>query len=178
MVTHRLSRLSYIMSLFLLANSTCWPLIHFFYRPTQRVGLISPFYFFTGQLNVLAFSLFFYWPTQRVGLFFTGQLNVLAFHDSARWISSAFVIRPPTCSGNISWSVGHWQPQETWHHPTPQACKHFQAKPNQPCTVRAKLETTCHIFYLWFPMVTLPPKLGLQLGILSAWPFCCMHEQL
>jgi len=51
MVTHRLSCFSYV---FLLANSTCWPLIHFF----------------TGQLNVLACHNFFYWPTQRVGLSF------------------------------------------------------------------------------------------------------------
>ena len=39
---------------------TCWP--------TQRVGLY--YFFFTGQLNVLAYLIFafFYWPTQRVGL--------------------------------------------------------------------------------------------------------------
>ena len=65
----------------LLANSMCWPLLSFF----------------TGQLNVLACHHFFYWPTQHVGLssfflpanstcwpvtiFFTGQLNVLACHD-------------------------------------------------------------------------------------------------
>ena len=55
--------------IFLLANSTCWPL--------------SLLLFFTGQLNVLAYLIFaffllanstcwpisfFYWPTQRVGL--------------------------------------------------------------------------------------------------------------
>ena len=106
MVTHRLSRFSYIIS-FLLANSTCLPLIHFFYWPTQRVGL-SLSLFFTGQLNVLAFPSFsfFYWPTQRVGLFhfhfFTGQLNVLAFYNAARWISSALITRLPTCLGNTS----------------------------------------------------------------------------
>ena len=42
--------------------------MHFFYRPTQRVGL-SFIIFFTGQLNVLACHDFFsLWPTQRVGL--------------------------------------------------------------------------------------------------------------
>ena len=48
MVTHRLSCFSYV---FLLANSTCWPLLSFF----------SPFsvLFFTSQLNVLAFLSFF-----------------------------------------------------------------------------------------------------------------------
>ena len=40
MVTHRLSCFSYV---FLLTNSTCWPLIH---------------HFFTGQLNVLAYPFF------------------------------------------------------------------------------------------------------------------------
>ena len=53
MVTHRLPCFSY--NFYLLANSTCWP-------------LSLSFYFFTGQLNVLAYL-----------IFFTGQLNVLAF---------------------------------------------------------------------------------------------------
>src|SRR6185503_2418538 len=61
MVTHRLSCFSYV---FLLANSTCWPLIHFF------------IIFFTSQLNVLAF-LFFYWPTQRVGLSRYSQMDLI-----------------------------------------------------------------------------------------------------
>ena len=70
MVTHRLSYFSYAKKNFLLANSTCWPIIHHH---------------------------FFYWPTQRVGLsfiiiFFTGQLNVLAYYTAARWISSAFAL--------------------------------------------------------------------------------------
>ena len=47
MVTHRLSYFSYA---FFLANSMCWPLIHFFYRPTQRVGL-SSFLFFLLLAN-------------------------------------------------------------------------------------------------------------------------------
>ena len=42
MVRHRLSCFSYV---FLLVNSTCWPFIHhFFYRPTQRVGLSLSFF--------------------------------------------------------------------------------------------------------------------------------------
>ena len=73
MVTHRLSCFSYV---FLLANSMCWPLIHFFCA---------------GQLNVLAYL-----------FFFTGQLNVLAFLGIARWISSALVTRFPKCLGNTS----------------------------------------------------------------------------
>ena len=145
MVAHRLSCFSYI---FLLANSTYWLPIHFFYRPTQRVGLSFFFsFFFTGQLNVLAvhdfflptnstcwpfmnfflpanstcwpfslFFLFFCWPTQRVGpsyFFLLGQLNVLAYLSTAEWISSALVTRLPTCSGNTSWGVDHWQQQES-----------------------------------------------------------------
>jgi len=39
---------------------TCWP--------TQRVGLSHFCFFFTGQLNVLAYLIFFYWSTQHVGL--------------------------------------------------------------------------------------------------------------
>jgi len=42
--------------------------------------------FFTGQLNVLVYY-----------IFFTGQLNMLAYYTTARWISSAFVTRFPTC---------------------------------------------------------------------------------
>src|SRR6185503_10779247 len=54
MVTHRLSCFSYV---FLLANSTCWPFIHFFLPANSTCWLIS-------------FSfLFFYWPTQHVGFF-------------------------------------------------------------------------------------------------------------
>ena len=161
MVAHRLSCFS---NIFLLANSTCWLLIFFYILANSTCW---PFLFFTGQLNVLAylsfsfFTGFFYQPTQCVGLFMI----------TARWISSALVTRSPTCSGNTPWGVGHWQRQETWHRPIPRACMHSQAKPDQSCTARAKLETTCHIFYLWFPMVTLPPRLGLQPGILSAWPF-------
>ena len=58
MVTHRVSRFSYIISFFtsqlnvlashsffLLANSTCWPIF---------------FFFFTGQLNVLAYLFLFF----------------------------------------------------------------------------------------------------------------------
>ena len=147
MVTHRLSCFSYV---FLLANSTCWPLIHFFYRPTQRVGLSLFSLFFYRPTQRVGLSLFFCWPTQRVGLslFFTGQLNVLALYAKARWVSSALVTRFPTCSGNTSWGVGHWQQQETWRRPIPRACMHSQAKPDQSCTTRAKLETTCCTFYL------------------------------
>jgi len=64
---------------------TCWP--------TQRVGLSHFCFFFTGQLNVLAYLIF---------AFFTGQLNMLAFYNVAKWISSALVSRLPTCSENIS----------------------------------------------------------------------------
>ena len=52
MVIHRLSCFSYV---FLLANSTCWPLIHFFYRPTQRVGL-SLFFFLLANSTCWPFS--------------------------------------------------------------------------------------------------------------------------
>ena len=53
MVTHRLSCFSYV---FLLANSTCWPLIHFFYRPTQRVGLSLSFFFLLANSTCWPFS--------------------------------------------------------------------------------------------------------------------------
>ena len=43
------------------------------------------FVFFTGQLNVLAYLIF--------AFFFTSQLNVLAFYNAIRWISSALVCR-------------------------------------------------------------------------------------
>ena len=48
MVTHRLSCISYniFSSFFLPANSTCWP--------------ISLLFFFTGQLNVLAYLIFIF----------------------------------------------------------------------------------------------------------------------
>src|SRR6185312_5166603 len=81
MVTHQLSCFSYV---FLLANSTCWPLILFFCRPTQCVGLSLSF-FFTGQLNVLAFVFL---------LFFTGQLNVLAFFLLANSTCWPFSVQP------------------------------------------------------------------------------------
>ena len=100
MVTHRLfSLLIYI----LLANSTCWPLIHFF---IGQLNVLAYLFFFTGQLNVLASRDFFLlakstcWPLMMI--FFTSQLNVLAYYTTARWISSALVSRLPTCSENIS----------------------------------------------------------------------------
>jgi len=99
---------------FLLANSTCWP--------------ISLLFFFTGQLKVLAYLIHFFY----------GQLNVLAFYNATRWISSALVSRLPTYSENISWGVGHWRLQETWHHLILRACTHFHAGPDQPCTVHTK----------------------------------------
>ena len=101
MVTHRLSCFSYV---FLLANSTCWPLIHFFtgqlnvlaylflffYRPTQRVGL-SP-------------SLFFYWPTQRVGLSRYSQMDLIGSCYSLSHMLGIYFLRcwPLTATGNLT----------------------------------------------------------------------------
>ena len=93
MVTHRLfASYTYIS----LANSKCWPVMILFY--------------FTGQLNVLAFHdsfllLFSSFIAGQLNVlaslfFLRGQLNVLACHDIARWMSSAPVTRLPTCSGN------------------------------------------------------------------------------
>src|SRR6185503_12095732 len=62
MVTHRLSCFSYV---FLLANSTCWPFIHFFLPANSTCWLIS-----------LSF-LFFYWPTQHVGLLHCSQMDLI-----------------------------------------------------------------------------------------------------
>ena len=54
-------------------------------------------FFFTGQLDVLAYLIFLLanstcWP---FSFFFSGQLNVLAFYNAARWISSALVVAFP-----------------------------------------------------------------------------------
>src|SRR6185312_1083773 len=100
MVTHRLSCFSYV---FLLANSTWWPLI-FFYRPTQRVGL-SLSLFFTGQLNVLAYLfLFFYWPTQRVGLSRYSQMDLIGSCYSLSHMLGKYFLRcwPLTATGNLT----------------------------------------------------------------------------
>ena len=160
MVRHRLSCFSYI---FFLANSTCWLLIHFFYY--------SFIIFFTGQLNVLAYLSFFYffiyWPTQRVGLSQYSRMDLIGSCYSLSHMLGKYFLRcwPLTATGNLTPSNSS-------------SMNAFPGKTWSTFTARAKLETTCHIFYLWFPAVTLPPKLNLQPGILSAWPFCYMHEQL
>src|SRR6185369_7603135 len=87
MVTHRLSCFSYV---FLLANSTCWPLIHsFFYRPTQRVG---------PSLS------FFYWPTQRVGLSRYNQMDLIGSCYSLSHMLGKYFLRcwPLTATGNLT----------------------------------------------------------------------------
>ena len=67
MVTHRLSCFSYVY-------------FSVFYRPTQRVGLsLFPSFFLSANSTCWPISFFF----------FTGQLNVLASHSTARWTSSA-----------------------------------------------------------------------------------------
>ena len=134
MVTHRLSRFSYIIS--------------FFYYPTQCVGL--SFIFFTGQLNVLAYLF----------LFFTGQLSMLAYYTAARWLLLVALPHARKIFLEVL-AINRHRKLDTiqlFKH------RHFQAKPDQPCTAHAKLETTCHIFYLWFPMAILPPKPSLQPG--------------
>ena len=85
MVTHRLSCFSYVI---LLANSTCWPLIHFFYRPTQRVGL----------------SLFFYRPTQRVGLSWYSQMDLIGSCYSFSHMLGKYFLRcwPLTATRNLT----------------------------------------------------------------------------
>ena len=71
MVTHRLfASYTYIS----LANSKCWPVMIFFFFFTGQLNVLAFhdsfllfLFFIAGQLNMLA-SLFFVRPTQRVGL--------------------------------------------------------------------------------------------------------------
>ena len=123
MVTHRLSCFSYV---FLLANSTCWPLIHFFYRPTQRVGLSL---FFTGQLNVLAYLFLFFffllanstcWPIsvqpdgshQLLSLAFPHArkifLEVLTINHHKKLLKHVGISRQNLI--NLVWPVPSWRP--------------------------------------------------------------------
>ena len=63
MVTHRLSYFSYA-----------------FFFVGQLNVLAYLLFFFTGQLNVLAYHHhFFYWPTQRVGLLHCSQMDLIGF---------------------------------------------------------------------------------------------------
>ena len=138
MVTHRLSCFSYV---FLLANSTCWPFIHFL--------------FFTGQLNMLAYLfLFFYRPTQRVGL----SLSFFYFFLPANSTCWPFSVQPDGCHRLLLLAFPHAREillevlaiDSNRKLDAVQLLKHMhsQAKPDQSCTARAKLETTCHTFYL------------------------------
>ena len=100
MVTHRLSCFSYI---FLLANSTCWPLIHFFLPANSTCWPIS-FFFLLANSTCWPLMIFFYWPTQRVGLSRYSQMDLIGSCYSLSHMLGKYFLRcwPLTATGNLT----------------------------------------------------------------------------
>ena len=100
---------------FLLANSTCWPLMifftgqlnvlashDFFYWPTQRVGL--SWFFLLANSTCWPLMIFFYWPTQRVGISWYSQMGLIGFCHSLSHMLGKYFLRcwPLTATGNLT----------------------------------------------------------------------------
>ena len=102
MVAHRLSHFSYIISFFLLANSTCWPLMIFF---TSQLNMLA-FYdiFLLANSTCWPFMIFFYWPTQRIGLLYCSQMDFIGFCHSPSHMLGKYFLRcwPLTATGNLT----------------------------------------------------------------------------
>src|SRR6185503_14307047 len=104
MVAHQLSCFSYV---FLLANSTCWPLIHFFLPANSTclpISFLSPFFLLANSTCWPFIVFFYYWPTQCVGLSQYSQMDYIGSCYSLSHMLGKYFLRcwPLTATGNLT----------------------------------------------------------------------------
>ena len=99
MVTHRLSFFSHV---FLLANSTCWLIIHIYIFFLPANSTCWPISFFLPA-NSMCWPIF-YRPTHRIGLSRYSQMDLIGFCYSLSHMLGKYFLRcwPLTAIGNLT----------------------------------------------------------------------------